>query len=210
VALARRRAVLVVVCFWFAVAMIAKKSLDGTLDPRLLRYLALPATFVAMFVVVGVWSAIPEGRRARGWAMAVVLLVAAMVAAFTNANWLRAQREFQPNWDVFEMLDRLRPLLRPTDRILLGNEYHPVIVVESGLDWAQFRRPTYNAAGQLDPTEIAQIVRDWTPTVLLVDRQEEGFVFGLGLTDQTGLLVAERTYRLVLKYARWSVFRLAE
>jgi len=124
-------------------------------------------------------------------------------------NTVQAQRQLAPDRAAFRFIERLRTELRPTDRILLGNEYHPIIVVESGLAWERFHRPTYDVQGRIDAAQIERLITQWQPTLICFDRSEMELGRALSLADADEQVVFGRPYRLLWREDRWTVFRFA-
>lgn len=210
-AAAKRRLLLPLICLALLLALQGKKTVDATLDPTLLRYLALPATLLALFVA---WPARPgantTGRQAKAMSLLAVGLVAA-TALLTHLNTMREQRYLEPDQPVFEMVRRLKAEIGDNERLLTGNEYHPIVVVESGVPHERVTRPMDLPVGQ--PPELAEAFRQHRFTLLILDRQDGEFIAALGLPENAA--ASEATifglpYRHLWSQDRWSVYRLIE
>ncbi|MDP8221842.1 MAG: glycosyltransferase family 39 protein [Candidatus Lernaella stagnicola] len=205
-AFTRRKLLLPAVSLVVLLILLEKKAIDATLDPRLLRYMSLSATLLVLFIALPLTTWARTWRRST-WLVALAL-VAAVVAGFSHANTVAAQRMLGPDRAAFRFVEKLRPELREDDRVLLGNEYHPIIVVESGLPWDRFRRPIYDAHGGIDREQLRRLFEEWKPTLFFYDRSESAFGEALGLppgvssTDIFGV-----AYARLWSHDRWSVFR---
>lgn len=210
-AAARRKLLLPLFCLIVMIALQEKKTLEATLDPTLLRYLALPATLLALFVA---WPAWPSPKKTGNRAKAMTALaigLAAVAALFTELNTVREQRYLEPDRPVFAMVQRLKAEIGDNERLLTGDEYHPIVVVESGVPHEQVRRSVDLPADDL--AALAEAFRQQRFTLLLLDRQEPEFIAALGLPENAAAEEASifgLGYRHLWSQDRWSVYRLIE
>jgi hypothetical protein len=205
-----RRLVLPIVCLLLLLAIYEYKSLNASMEFDLLRYTALVTALLGLFVAVPV-ARLVRWRTDRRWLAALATFAAVAVAAgFSQANAMREIRLLEPTHEAFDLLRRLKPELRPDDRIFIGSEYHPLIVVESGLRWSNFRRPAYRDGTQVDQTELARTFTEWKPTMILADKTEPMFTEMLKLPASGEVTLYGRRYRYAWTVARWNVWRVAE
>ena len=210
-ALWRRKMILPLAVLIVQFALLEKKGIDASLDPTLLRYTTLLGALLALFVGVlpasGRWST----DRNRRLAVAAVFVLTSWAAWATQQNAWRESQRLTQSFEVFELTARLRAELRPDDRVLLGDEYHPVIVVDSHRSWRCFRRLVADGAGREVPPQISLAdVAAWAPTAILLDRTETKFQNALGIGDEPEINLGGRPYRRLWQIRRWSFFRLAE
>ncbi|NLH50313.1 MAG: hypothetical protein GX444_17165 [Myxococcales bacterium] len=210
-ALWRRKMILPLAALVVQFALLEKKSIDASLDPTLLRYTTLLGALLALFVGVlpaaGRWST-DRGRRL---AVVAVFVLAGWAAWATQQNALRESHRLAQSFEVFELTARLRAELSPDDRVLLGDEYHPVIVVDSERSWRCFRRLVVTNEGHDVPPQISLAdVAAWAPTAILLDRTEAKFQNALRIGDEPEINLGGRTYRRLWQIKRWSFFRVME
>jgi Dolichyl-phosphate-mannose-protein mannosyltransferase len=204
---ARRQVMLPVLAFLTIAALIEFKAVQATFDPTLLRYMALSVALMAL-LAGGPMAIVRHGRFPGPRWLIGGLAIGLLAGAMSHAHAVQELRLLAPDREAFAFVQKLRPEVGPNERILLGSEYHPLIVVEAGLAWEHFRRPTYNARGEVDPVELAALMENWGPTLVCFDRGEVAFGRALGLRDEPVQELFGRTYRRVFTHGRWSVFRL--
>ena len=209
-ALVERKLLLPLVALALMLTLLEVKTIDASLDPTLLRYLSLIVALLALFVAVPVERLARRGGRQRVVALVLALAIGATTAGFSHANAMHQRLVLEPDREAYRFVARVRSELSPSDRVLLGSEYHPLIVVESGLGWEHFRRPTYDPNGRIDPAEMAALFASWRPTLVFQDHAETGFATALGLTDAAEVSLFGTLYRRVWREGRWSVFRREE
>lgn len=203
-----RRLVLPALCALAMLAVLEYKSLQATIELDLLRYLALAVGLLALYVGVAAAALLRAVKLSAVPVLAATLILAAVSTGFSYAKASWEIRLLEPTQEVFEMLEKLKPELQPDDRILLGSEYHPVIVVESGLGYDHFRLPHYLDGVRVAPEEIQDIFRNWRPTVILADVNEPMFSQDLQLPDGGEKIIEDNVYRFRWKVRRWQCWRL--
>jgi hypothetical protein len=207
-----RRLLLPILCGLAMLAILEMKSINATIEFDLLRYTALVNALMGLFVAVPIVRLV-RWRTDHTWLIGLCTFIAVAVAAgFSQANGMREIRLLEPTREAFALLEKLKPELKPDDRILIGSEYHPLIVVNSGLRWSNFRRPAYSEGIQVDQSEIARTFTEWKPTLILADRTEPLFteVLKLPMSGEGEVDLFGRRYRCEWSVVRWNVWRLVE
>lgn len=206
-AVVKKKLILPVLSVLILIVVMEKKSMDATLELEMLRYTSLLNGLLVLFVALPVAAAAHWRKLKSREILVVVLLVSAIAAGFSQASALWETSLLRPTKEVFDLLEKLKPELRPGERIFMGSEYHPVIVVESGLGWDNFRLPTYVDGVNPDRIQIAKAFTEWKPTVVLVDKIDQLFP---ALTDFSGKTEVEmygRIYRYRWETKRWQLWR---
>lgn len=167
--LARKRGTLIGLMLIAILGVYEYKAIKATLAPELFRYLTVPSVLIAL-----VWPLpITELGRVIFKKENLVVVVAVLVCglyfgSISYKSVVREERLMEPAMGVYKMLDELRPTLKNEDRIFIGSEYHPVIVVESGLVWENFRLPVYPDNANASVKSVKEIFEQYKPTVMLV------------------------------------------
>lgn len=199
-----------ILCLLLLVGVSEYKSAGGTIEFDLLRYTTLMNALLALFVGVPVVRVVRWRTDQPRLGVLATFVVVGVAAGLSHANGLREVRLLEPTREAFHLLSRLRPELKPDDRILIGSEYHPLIVVSSGLRWSNFYRPAYTDGTQVNQEEIARTFIQWRPTIILADRTEPLFTDVLKLPNEGEVDLYGRRYRIDWREARWNVWRLVE
>jgi len=145
------------------------KAVKATLAPELYRYLTIPGALAALIWPLPI---IETGRWILKRESPVVFVIAIgaglMFGMISYKNLIREEGLMYPTKEVYRMLEEFRPTLNNEDRIFIGSEYHPVIVVESGLVWQNFRHPVYHDNIHASLKSVKTIFEEYKPTLILV------------------------------------------
>ena len=176
VAFLRKKGALVGLFLFVILGMFEYKAINATLAPELFRYLTIPCVLIAILWAPGL-SSIAERFFKKRSIFPVILL---LIVGITAGGWsyraaMQEARLIQPSQGVFMMLKQLKGTLTTADRIFIGAEYHPVIVVESGLAWENFRLPDYPDATNASMESIERIFSEYKPNMMLVFKYDSLF-----------------------------------
>lgn len=156
--------------------MFEYKAIQATLAPELYRYLTIPIVLIAILWAPGITAIAERFLKKRNMVLPIFLLVLGMVAgAWSYRAALQELRLMEPSRSVFIMLKQLKSSLSPSDRIFMGTKYHPVIVVESGLGWENFRYPDYPDGANASLQSIERIFSEYKPNMMLVFKYDSLF-----------------------------------
>lgn len=169
IAIKQKKGSLVVAMLLAMLAMYEYKGIKATLAPELFRYLTVPCILISLVWALPITEGLGGFFKKRGWGMAILVITIGMaLGGWSYASALKEERLMQPAKGVYEMLKQLRPVVKDTDRIFLGSEYHPVIVVESGLGWNNFRLPLYPNNETASTDSIEELFEQYKPNAMLV------------------------------------------
>jgi hypothetical protein len=164
----RKRGRLIGLMLGATLLMYQFKITQATLAPELYRYLMVPTVLIAL-----IWSLpliVLSKRKAwhRTATLGIVTVVFGLVLSGLSYRTVIAEaRPLVPNQEVFELLKIMRTDLTTADRIFLGYENHPLIVVESGLNWENFRYPINPDNANASIQSVRHIFNEYRPTVIL-------------------------------------------
>ncbi|MBZ0270890.1 glycosyltransferase family 39 protein [bacterium] len=166
-AAAVRRGGMLLALFLVPYLLLSYRTLNGQLDPALLRYSVVIAALLIPFAG-GACADIParlfSQRKHLGAAIAVALV--ASIASF-EGYWAVVQAEENRLPDDIRQVARFLREARPDDRIILDKRFHPYLVVESRRDPSTFRTLLYDPGGIKEWEEYRAVVPRLFPLAYL-------------------------------------------
>ena len=193
-------------------ALYEYKAIQATLAPELFRYLTVPTGLLALLIAAAPAALLTRTARRKNqtFAAVVMMLVALGMGLWSAKTVFTEKRLLSPNLPVFEMIKQFRKEIGPGDRIFLGMDHHPTIVLESGLDWGNFKIPEYPDNISASPESIRTLFEQWQPTVVLVHATDTVFVKTFAMNDPCGPShdFFGRNYCKKGSYTNWCWYRL--
>jgi thiosulfate reductase cytochrome b subunit len=174
-ALVSGRGRLIAGMYVYYLAVVEAQALRAAMAPELHRYATFLVALSLPSIATLLWGlakrVFPSHASARAVAIAAGLLLS-MSSLFYFAHIRQEATYFL---ESFEVADRLKTLLRDDDRVLMGKESHPLIVVESGKAWRNFRVLQYLHGEAADRETTERVFREWRPNYVLATRHDPSF-----------------------------------
>lgn len=169
-AFALRKGVLPATLLFVNLAVYEYKATSATLAPEFYRYLAVITVLVSVLWVLPVSLILGRifPRRKSLTSPLMFAGIGLLLGILSYQAVIKEDKALRFSDSVFEMTFELKNDLKPSDRIFMGNEFHPLIVSESGLSWANFKYPEFPDNRNASRDSCREIITDWKPTVILV------------------------------------------
>ncbi|MCZ7582442.1 MAG: hypothetical protein M5R36_03400 [Deltaproteobacteria bacterium] len=195
------------VLFLWHFAISETQAIRGTQAPQLHRY----ASLMVLFLLPGAAQMVAEAARRARWTRRRAVISAAVMGMILSAISLpylgRVKEQSLWQTDGLAAARALRGALRPSDRVVLGGELHPAIVVESG-----GRRGQFYQFGPLNPNgseaDLETMVAEYQPAYVVAYAYDSGFA-ALELEDKgcRELSIAGADYQPANHHGLWCLLR---
>jgi len=180
-ALIARREKLVAGLFLWHLAVVEAQAMRAALAPELHRYAALLVVLMIPPAAQLISDAASRIFRRRRLAEAACVAAGLALSLSTLPYLVEVKRATDLDSGAYRVAVELKNRMSENDRVFLGSEAHPLIVVESGGRWSDFRLPEYPDGVRADAKSIETIFHDWRPTMALVNQNDPSFAEVLGI-----------------------------
>ncbi len=200
--LARGPSRLIAGLFLWHFAVAEAQALRAALAPELFRYAAL----LVLLLIPPTAKLIAEfSEKVSGWRSELLIAIPlSLIISATSLPYLgRIKQETDLAMVPYLVAEGLVENLTPADRVFMGNESHPLLVVESGLSWSNFALPFYPDGVRADPKHCEKIFAEWQPTKILVDRHDPTFKEILGIESCAETMVFGKRYCPIFEHDPW-------
>ncbi|MCL4234503.1 MAG: glycosyltransferase family 39 protein [Deltaproteobacteria bacterium] len=207
-AMLERRGGTVAALFAFPYLFMSVRTLNGLMDPALLRYAIIIAALLIPFAAAAIWafarriSAAGAGTMSTERAGALAAVIVGLVTP-ANLAWAYAQSiENALPPEVFEASAYLRDHVAENERVLLDKRFHPVFVIESRKRPENMLNLDYVGDPITDWDLYAELARKFHPLAYL-DGREVDWGRDIKLYNRAAyeeLMARERPAWLVLDY----------
>ena len=193
---------LIAVLFLWHFAVLEAQALRAALAPELYRYAAL-LVFLLIPPAAKLISDFSEKISGRRSELLIAVPLALVISATSLPYLHRIKQETDLAMVPYLVAEGLSENVTQTDRVFMGNESHPLLVVESGLSWSNFVLPIYPDGVRADPKHCKKIFKEWRPTKILVYRHDPTFKDILGIHACSEVKVFAKDFHPVFEHDPW-------
>ncbi len=200
--LARGPSRLVAALFLWHFVIAEAQAMRAALAPELYRYGAL-LVLLLILPAARLIADVSDRLSGRKPAALVAILLSLIISATTLPYLQQIKQDTDLSLVPYLAAEALQKNLTESDRVFMGNESHPLLVVESGLSWGNFALPFYPDGVRADPAHCEKIFREWKPTKILVYKYDPTFREILRIESCEKTEVFGKVFRPVFEHDPW-------